>query len=455
MKNKIAFCFLAVAGALAFLVALYTYANKGRYGDAALVLYAGLPLAASVFFLASLFLKKAWRNTVAVSVASAVVAVYAVETYFHLFAPMAVKARLAAAPSTGIDPRAKLDVIGDFRRNGVDAYPYINSAYLSEETEGGRLDSLLRVQGREIWPIGSLSGATVVVCREGREYLSYETDERGFNNPPGTWTAPAITVAAVGNSYVHGECVPPDKNMISLLRDRIEGVLNLGVSGVSALTMLGAIREYLPAIKPRYVFWFFFEDNDLTDLMREKNSPLLSAYLKPDFTQGLADLQPEIDAQYRRMADRLSAKEEENRKSKDRNWFLAVLKLSNVRLVLGLVRYRRAEATAEIYGLMERVLIEADQAVRSWGGRLVFVYMPGPWRYHPYLKAGNEQEIRARMTAIAAGLGLPVVDLHSVLVESADDPLDLFQGHLTEEGNRLAAAALGAAILDLDGRKLP
>ena len=65
--------------------------------------------------------------------------------------------------------------------------------------------------------------------------------------------------------------------------------------GNGPLFELAQIKEYLPALKPKIVLWFYYEGNDLSNLKIEKQSALLRRYLEGGFTQNLLDRQADID----------------------------------------------------------------------------------------------------------------------------------------------------------------
>ena len=67
------------------------------------------------------------------------------------------------------------------------------------------------------------------------ERVTFDSDEYGFNNPPGSWQAPRIVL--VGDSFTQGDCVPPEKNIAAHLNRRFGGVLNLGVAGHGPLAV--------------------------------------------------------------------------------------------------------------------------------------------------------------------------------------------------------------------------
>ena len=99
----------------------------------------------------------------------------------------------------------------------------------------------------------------------------------------------------LGDSFTIGACVHSDKNFVALIREHYPDTLNLGMLGEGPLTMLAALKEYLPILKPKVVLWFFFEENDFIELLQESKTPLLTNYLEDGFKQDLFNRQADID----------------------------------------------------------------------------------------------------------------------------------------------------------------
>ena len=106
------------------------------------------------------------------------------------------------------------------------------------------------IDGAAVLPLGGLSRRTTLDCKEGGDWLVFQTDEHGFHNPPGAWSAPSLELAFLGDSFVHGSCVPSEQNMVERVRARHPATLNLGTAGGGPLIMLAQLREYLPALRP-------------------------------------------------------------------------------------------------------------------------------------------------------------------------------------------------------------
>ena len=116
-----------------------------------------------------------------------------------------------------------------------------------------------------------------------------------------------------------------------------------------------------------------------------------------------------------------------------------VLLLRHLRNALGM-----AVGNADM-PLFRRVMADADRTVSSWGGRLYFVYLPGQARYLGLGGRIAQSGLRTRILATVRDLGIPVIDIHAAFSDSSA-PDQLFQGHFTPEGYRLAAEAILARL---------
>ena len=97
-------------------------------------------------------------------------------------------------------------------------------------------------------------------------------------------------------------------------------------------------------------------------------------------------------------------------------------------------------------GRLPEVLARAQADVESWGGQMVFVYLPTQARYRTRL--GDVFAGRAEILALAEERGIPVVDLHPVFAGTGD-PRAFWRGptsHLSPEGYRLVSDSIAAAV---------
>jgi hypothetical protein len=348
------------------------------------------------------------------------------------------------------DTRSRLQVIHDMRARGIVAYPDIFPRVLFEPASSETIKSVLLWNHQEFLPVAGMSMTTTVFCNESGEYVVYESDEHGFHNPRGMWKERSAEIVTLGDSYTHGVCVPTDKGFVATIRSQRPHTINLGVNGHGPLTSLATLKEYGESLKPKLVLWFYYEGNDLRDLDGwEKNSPLLKRYVESSFSQHLIEHQTEIDQLLKAYIDREMAKAEAPVSVEK------ILKLHHLRRALHVFRERRsteqglpaelieylresgAPAAAEDLQLFERVLAEARDTISTWGGRLVFVYLPTWERYRiPELASQDRDHI----LSIARRLNLHVVDLHKSFSEHPD-PLSLFPfrryAHYNELGHKL------------------
>jgi hypothetical protein len=347
------------------------------------------------------------------------------------------KRRMASRHGVAFDVRDRLEVVRDLRRQGVSAVPVIAPHNLLQQDAWGSARSVIRIGNTETLPLGGISGRVTVFCNESGVHTTFTSDEHGFHNP--TRTARSVYIAALGDSFTLGGCVASDRNFVSLIRQRYSGTLNLGVNGIGPLIELALLKEYLASsVHPKIVLWCYFEGNDLRNLMTERKSPLLRRYLDAGFTQGLLARQPDIDRALSKYVEDEMEKETARRLQ---SW-LNVIKLIHLRQRLDLLggRFVKEEpVTADTLELFGRILLQASTRVDSWGGKLVFVYLPDWLRYgDPMLADQNRQPVLALVKA----LHLPLVDLHEAL-QVHEDPLSLFpfrrRGHYNEAGHRIVA----------------
>jgi hypothetical protein len=264
---------------------------------------------------------------------------------------------------------------------------------------------------------------------------------------------------ALGDSYVKGWCVPSDKNFVASIRRDFPRTLNLGVTGHGPLMMLGTLKEYASRVKPRVVMWFYFDGNDLGDLKKERQSPLLMRYLDKDFLQRLYNRQPEIESALAHYLPgemnrlRRSNFVEESAPPKNRIQELeGFIKLAETRTRLGLTGVLSSSNDVdqenefeEVKRLLTRVLAEAKRTVDTWNGEIYFVYLTG--------FSGWERDAeKEQVLKVARNLGFPIIDLHAAFDEHGD-PFSLFPfrqpAHYNEIGHQYVAQVV-LKSLELD-----
>ncbi|MEW6298837.1 MAG: hypothetical protein AB1671_14050 [Thermodesulfobacteriota bacterium] len=341
-------------------------------------------------------------------------------------------------------------MITDLRNRGIDAVPPVFAPALLRQQEDGTLKSPISIGGAEVLPLAGISHKTTVLCNESGEWITYRSDGYGFHNPEGVPHSRRIGIAALGDSFTVGVCVPPGENFVDLIRMTNPSTVNLGVDGAGPLIELAAMREYCSFFLPEVTLWFYFEGNDLSDLNKEKKSPLLVRYLEDGFDQGLVTRQNDIDRALTEHIDGLL--EFQLTRKPSRKYFdygLETIKLSALRRRLGLLygTSRRDDSfESGPNGLFREVLQRACALAHAWNSSLYFVYLP---HWDRYASPRPPSHHRDAVLALVRDLKIPIIDIHQAFQDHGD-PLSLFpyrkEGHYNARGHRLVAETVLQAI---------
>jgi hypothetical protein len=346
------------------------------------------------------------------------------------------RAQRAVQGGRSFDTRDRLQVIQDIEARGLTAYPPF-AGNASIEYEGAR-----------ILPLAGISHATTVYCNELGQYTIYQSDEYGFHNPAGLWSRQPVEIAVIGDSFVHGACVPSEKNFAALIRAQIPRTLNLGMGGIGPLHELAILKEYGSVVRPNIVLWVYYEGNDLVDLSYEKHG-FFRRYLTQGPFQGLLAKQAIIDSglidTVRLVRQEINyAAVRENVSDRIERF----VKIDHLRKRFAVLFARLASSEMnDTLDVLTSVLQEAAALTETWGGKVVFVYLPHHGRYtNAWLADMDRDQVLARVRR----LGLEIIDLAPVFA-AQPDPLELFpfrsSGHYTVEGNQLVAEHILSELL--------
>jgi GDSL-like Lipase/Acylhydrolase family len=464
------------AGAVLVLSVCFRFVYQGLSGERQfntpfdLVLYFGLPIGVAALLLASLRLNSLKKLELLMVCAALTLSMYAIELSFELgfgslgtAYPMmgvlqeaadkkAFASKLTKKFGNQIDIRSSGEVLDDLRKSGVDAIRILTPAnHLFMGQPDGSVKSVINIDGREVVPLASVSNIVTLLCNEDGRFIHYKSDSHGFNNPDELWHSAGVNIVALGDSFTHGYCVPPEANFVARIRERYPTTLNLGIAGDGPLLMLAKMKEYVPALHPKTVLWFYYEGNDLTDLQTERKNALLTRYLEDGFTQKDLARQSEIDRAINGQLSRVKATEEENRRRRAswsiRSYLIEFVKLPVLRGKLGLVGGVDRDAilagkdleTANM-DVFRDILVQAKTQADALDTKLYFVYLPEWARYTKYRSWGEEK--RDDVLKLVSGLGIPIIDINPAF-QAHGDPLSLFPfravGHYTETGHRLVA----------------
>jgi hypothetical protein len=283
--------------------------------------------------------------------------------------------------------------------------------------------NLLTFNKLELLSLAGISKAETIFCNESGYFSIYQSDRYGFNNPDTEWDSKEIEYFLVGDSYTHGACVNRPYDIASALRRHSKkNVLNLGQSGNGPLIEYATLREYL-APNTKNVLWLYYEGNDLLDLEFELKNNILSKYLaNQEFKQDLKLKQIRVDQFLTNFVESEIKKEAERK-------IIKFITLVNVRSLLIPPAPLRPPAPE-----LKIILKLANELVKSYNGKLYFIYLPSFERYAGSLKIDFKQEIKN----IVSDLGIELIDIDEEVFKKENNPLELFpferSGHYNREG---------------------
>lgn len=442
---------ILAAFCVAVLLKVGSSASAYLWGYSTFSFFIIAPLILLSIIIYSFTLGAAARLNLTIALVACAVSLYMAELALILAGPY------ITLPSS-FDRRNKLEVVHDLRERGTAAVPSVHPKNIMPDT--------LQVSGHDFLPLAGVPRTTTVFCNEVGTYYIYESDEYGFTNPKGLYSS-NIEIGLIGDSFTQGFCAPGGASYADRLRAAWPRTLNLGNNGNGPLLELATLREFLTPLKPRYVFWFYFEGNDLEDLTRELAHPLLQKYLEdPNYSQHLFDRVPQYTVALKNFVE--ESIEAESRVT----WqeaaatlpekFKLFVKLWHIRALAGLTDVKRdwplrhwsegiTEERAE--RTFDYILREARARTEGWGGELIFVYLPSYRTYgyrisHPW---------RDRVLELVTKNGIDLIDFHLIFTAHRD-PISLFnfrkEAHYTDVGNAMIAEVLRNYLSQKKARQL-
>ena len=282
-------------GVLIFiLVIVYAYLNTNSYSIVQTKIYFIVAFMGIIVCVTSMFLPIIFKLNVVLTLTLFLFVIYIAEFIIH-YSPRTnkklVKVYREKKKNIEFDERSTSEIIIDEKKRGITVYHIIQPIY-HVDTNG-----LKTLDQATLFPLGGISKSKIAFCNDNGKSILFDSDEYGFNNPKGLYSGKIlIEIVLVGGSFVQGSCVESQDNIAGVLTSHNKNVINLGFGGNRPLIVLATIREYASVIKPKKVFWFYYEGNDLGGLKHEKQSSFLVKYLNPDFTQNLIAKQDIIDS---------------------------------------------------------------------------------------------------------------------------------------------------------------
>lgn len=295
--------------------------------------------------------------------------------------------------------------------------------------------SPLEIDGQSVQPLASVPNSKLILCDESGPWEVIQTDQFGFRNAPKNWKADTVFV---GDSFTLGACVPTGTRFVDIF-----GGLALGFTDNGPLIQLATIVEYAFHGKPKTVVWVYYAGNDLRDLARERQSPILLNYLRPGFTQNLVSKADAVAEAMTKIADdKITSPEHPTPKRFDFPALLDFLKLGSIR---GYLLHTFSINTftglhdkpSDQIDLFAQVIARARSEAESHGAKFAFVYIPARTSIATF---GHDDINRQAVLKIA---GPDAIDLTDFL---ASIPRHNFPNHFSVEGNRAVGEHLKALL---------
>jgi hypothetical protein len=298
---------------------------------------------------------------------------------------------------------------------------------------------------------GPLNSYTLGNNEDGVREIIFN-DMYGFKNK-NTVYQDKIDLMIIGDSFTEGVPFGNDIHVANLINNKSDyNALNYGVSGTGPLMSLGIVKEYGKHFYPKDIFYLFYEGNDLTDMMHEKETFLINYLQNDNFNQNLIRNSDELEvffSEYEKVFYNIVnyqkkksstinnieiEKKTENFKEKIKDF----LELNNLKELL-LVRsvFNRTEID---YHMFRNILNKMQTETKSWGGNLHFLYLPSWIRYNNKFSLANFHH-QKKIEKIVLDLNINYIDIVKKFKQNKMDNVNTFHlgiyGHYKKKGYEL------------------
>ena len=297
-------------------------------------------------------------------------------------------------------------------------------------------------KNQEIFPLSGITKKLTNLANENGYLANYKSDRYGFNNPDKLWDEKNIDFVLIGDSFVHGMSVfDKDSFRGNIEKNTQTGVINLGYSSNGPLTELATLKEYFPSKNIKKVIWFYYEENDIADLLNERTNKILNNYLKdPDFSQKLKvkhDYLDDILINHLHEEIRLQ-------KFKILQSIFKTIKLSRTRNFIN-KKIIFKKNTFQVPNEFWEIIKLAKSFAENNGAKFYFVYIPDKYRYIHNLEKDLQYNHYGQIINNIKKMNITLVDLNKEFLTLSKKPLELYAPrsfHFNEKGY-----ALGSEII--------
>lgn len=304
---------------------------------------------------------------------------------------------------------------------------------------------------KDHFPLSGISNANTIYCNENGYWSFYKSDRYGFNNNDKVWDRKNIDYLLLGDSTMHGACVNNENSIKGNLQklDKKANIINLGYAGSGTLIEYSTLREYFVPGTKRIIF-LYSEENDLKNLRREIKSPILSKYLKKNYTQNLKTKQKYLNENLLLFQNDQIKEFKKNKKNK----VVKVIYLQKLRKIL----FSKTTTIRKIYpediNNFKNLMILLKDFAKINNSDLYFIYSPDFNRYSEKYQNKKNLYDYDTIIKIIKDLNINIIDLHTQLFLKHKDPMSLFPmrsfGHYNEKGYEKTAETIYEIIKSIE-----
>ena len=283
----------------------------------------------------------------------------------------------------------------------------------------------------KIFPLSSHKNSLILSCNENGYVQTYFSDRYGFNNPDYEWETKEVDYLIIGDSFAEGHCVNRPFDYASQLRIKNNNVITLGVGGNGPLIEYATLVEYGKLIKVKNIIWMYFEGNDVSDLIREVEHPILKSYINiPNFTQNLALKTNHID----NIANNNFLRWKDHNQRLDvitKTSFLTktkkILSLTSLRLFIINNFLTKTKINTDEIIINKNHLNNFNEIIKlinnfstQQQAKLYFVYLPSYLRYHLQLENDNDYKNYIEIKEFIKSKNIDFIDFYEIFKKKRD-----------------------------------
>lgn len=129
----------------------------------------------------------------------------------------------------------------------------------------------------DVAPLGPQPSTFLYYCNEGYGMVNYISDRFGFRNSDEVWDK-EDKVFVIGDSFVHGACMPKESNTITGQMHEVGNVINLGSGSNAPIHYAAIAKEIVSQFEPKKVIMVFYPNDNISDQRYNEESYFYKYY---------------------------------------------------------------------------------------------------------------------------------------------------------------------------------